>query len=45
MASLFENNRWFIWTLVLVIAIGFLTISYIWYSIGEFDRLAAGLLL
>lgn len=43
MMNIFHNNRWFIWTLVLVIAIGLLTTSYIWFSIGEFDKMSGEL--
>ena len=38
--TLFVNNRWFIWTIVLTLAIGLLTVAYIQYQIGEIDKSA-----
>ena len=39
-----HRNRWLIWTIVLVIVIGFLTVAYIEYTKGEIDRQGADIL-
>lgn len=44
MKNLVHNNRWFVWTLVLVCAIALITLAYIEYSKGEIDRVTAGTL-
>ena len=39
-----KKNRWFIWTLVGLVAIGFITLGYIEFAKGEIDRSTVELL-